>query len=168
MLSLLRHSGHDDPAARPQDPFALRQYTWNLRCVKEFECEAHEDSIEGIRGVRQVLGVAAIESDAIRQVLPLQKLPRLRQARELLSKGGRWDKLRRRLGEIVRPPELIADCLRRAGGACRAEDLGMDRRRLLDAFGHASQARARVTILDLAALMGIMPSAAREIIDQWA
>ena len=97
-----------------------------------------------------------------------QKLPRLRQVAEKLSAGGVWDDLRSKLAAITRPPQAMADCLRAAGGAFRAEHLGCDRKRLLDAFVHAHQARARFTILDLAGLMGLMPQAARDIIEQWA
>ncbi len=97
-----------------------------------------------------------------------KKLPRLKQVADVLSRGGAWDNLRAKLTRTVRPPEMIAECLRAAGGARTAADLGCDRPRLLNAFGHASQARARFTVLDLAAVMGILPAAAAEIIGQWA
>jgi glycerol-1-phosphate dehydrogenase [NAD(P)+] len=97
-----------------------------------------------------------------------QKLPRLRQLKGLLSAGGAWDDLRRRLSPMLRPPEVISKCLSAAGAACRAEHIGCDRRRLLDAFLHAHQIRDRVTVLDLAWMLGLMPQAAADIVDRWA
>jgi glycerol-1-phosphate dehydrogenase [NAD(P)+] len=97
-----------------------------------------------------------------------QKVPRLRQVKARLSAGGAWDDLRRRLAAVLRPPETIASVLRAARAAWRAEDIGCDRRRLLIAFSHAHQARARLTVLDLAILLGILPDASADILDRWA
>jgi glycerol-1-phosphate dehydrogenase [NAD(P)+] len=97
-----------------------------------------------------------------------QKVPRLRAVRAYLSAGGAWDNLRRKLSAMLRPPEVISNCLSAAGAAWRAEHVGCDRQRLQNAFLHAHQARARFTVLDLARLLGLMPQAAREILDRWA
>jgi hypothetical protein len=62
----------------------------------------------------------------------------------------------------------VSDCLRAAGAAWRAQDIRCDRRRLLIAFSHAHQARARFTVLDLALLLGLLPDVSGEILDRWA
>jgi len=97
-----------------------------------------------------------------------QKLDRLAQAREKLSRPGAWDRLREALSPRVRPPQTVRECLRRAGGAFRAEQLGCGRDRLLAALLHAHEIRSRFTVLDLARLVGVMPAAADEIVQQWA
>ncbi|MCJ7542998.1 MAG: iron-containing alcohol dehydrogenase [Phycisphaerae bacterium] len=97
-----------------------------------------------------------------------QKVLRLHQVKAVLSGREAWDELRRRLAPVVRPPETISACLRAAGAAWRAGDIGCDRQRVLVAFSHAHQARARFTVLDLAYLMGLLPASAAEIIDRWA
>ena len=97
-----------------------------------------------------------------------EKLPRLEQAKAALSRPGAWGQLRRKLKPMLRPPEVIRDCLSRAGAAFRAEDIGCGRPRLLEAFLHAHEIRSRFTILDLARLLGLMPDAAAEITEQWA
>ena len=97
-----------------------------------------------------------------------EKVPRLRGAAESIGQGETWDRLREKLSAMVRPPEKTRDCLARAGAAHRAEHIKCSRERLLDAVRHAHEIRARFTILDLARLVGIMPDAAREIVESWA
>jgi len=97
-----------------------------------------------------------------------RKLPRLRAVEALLARGQRWDELRRELSGMVRSPQRIHDCLLGAGAACRAADIGIDRDRLRRAFQHAVEIRSRFTVLDLAWLMGLMPDAAGQIVEQWA
>ena len=69
---------------------------------------------------------------------------------------------------MLHPPERIHACLAAAGAACRAEDIGCSRDRLLAALTHGHEIRNRVTILDLALLAGIMPAAGAEIVEMWA
>lgn len=97
-----------------------------------------------------------------------KKLPRLREASRLPAQGLAWDRLREELAGMARPPETVRDCLREAGAAWRAEDLGCDRPRLRAALLHAHEIRSRCTILDLARLLGIMPAAAEELVERWA
>ena len=96
------------------------------------------------------------------------KADRLRLAQDRLRRGGQWDRLRGELAPMLRPPEAISRCLRRAGGACAAGDIGCDRERLLAAVLHAHEMRSRFTLLDLANLLGIMPGAGEEIVRTWA
>lgn len=97
-----------------------------------------------------------------------QKRERLHEAREALAKGDRWDRLREKLAAMTRPPEKLHACLSAAGAAVKVEDIGTDLERLVTVFEHGHEIRSRYTILDLAQLVGLMPSAAREIAEQWA
>ena len=96
------------------------------------------------------------------------KTDRLRTVGARLVEGSTWDDLRSELAPMLRPPETVRDCLRRAGAAASAGDIGCDRERLLEALLHAHEIRSRFTILDLARVVGVMPAAAQEIIEQWA
>ncbi len=98
----------------------------------------------------------------------VEKIPRLHQAVAKLSTGGAWDDIRAELSAMVRTPESIRDCLVRADAAHRAEDIGCSRERLTCALLHGREMRPRFTVLDLAALLGILPAAAAEIVETWA
>jgi glycerol-1-phosphate dehydrogenase [NAD(P)+] len=89
-------------------------------------------------------------------------------AAQVLSRPAAWDDLRRELSTMVRPPEVIRDCLREAGAAYRAEDIGVTKDHLLACLLHANQMRARFTVLDLAYMLGILPEAGGEIVEKWA
>jgi len=97
-----------------------------------------------------------------------QKVERLRKAVEVLSPGDSWDRLREEVKPFLRSPERIRNCLKRAGAAYRAEDLGCSRERLLRAVLHLHEIRSRFTVIDLARLVGILPPAAAEIVEEWA
>jgi len=96
------------------------------------------------------------------------KAPRLEALAQKLSRGQSWDRLRESLQPLLRPPEQIHGCLAAAGAACRADHIGCDRDRLRSAFVHAHEIRSRLTVLDLARVLGVMPQAAEEILDVWA
>jgi glycerol-1-phosphate dehydrogenase [NAD(P)+] len=97
-----------------------------------------------------------------------EKIPRIRQAAAILCKGTAWDNLRQALHSYLRSPEEIRNCLKQAEGAWRVEDIGCSGERLLAALLHAHEFRARFTCLDLAWMTGILPSAAVEIVDNFA
>jgi len=97
-----------------------------------------------------------------------QKVERLRKAVEVLSPGDSWDRLREEVKPFLRSPERTRNCLKRAGAAYRAEDLGCSRERLLRAVLHLHEIRSRFTVIDLARLVGILPPAAAEIVEEWA
>ncbi|MHC4561597.1 MAG: iron-containing alcohol dehydrogenase [Planctomycetota bacterium] len=96
------------------------------------------------------------------------KRPRLERVRTILTAGHAWDDLRADLAAMVRPARDIQTCLKQAGAANCAGDIGISRERLTDGFAHAAQMRSRFTALDVAGLLGIMPAAAGEIVGQWA
>lgn len=95
------------------------------------------------------------------------KVARLRSAAETLRRSGRWDDMRRTLSPMVRSPGKLRDCLSHAGAAHKAEHVKTTRQRILKALLHAHEIRPRVTILDLAMLVGVMPGAAAEIVAEW-
>jgi glycerol-1-phosphate dehydrogenase [NAD(P)+] len=97
-----------------------------------------------------------------------RKKEKLERARETLSKGGAWDQLRAKLASRIRPPETIHKCLSLANAATRAEHIRCSKAHLADAFRHAYIIRPRFTILDLAALIGLMPAVAGELVESWA
>jgi glycerol-1-phosphate dehydrogenase [NAD(P)+] len=93
------------------------------------------------------------------------KAERIRSASESLARGNAWDDLRSRIQPMVRAPETTKRCLVAAGGAYRPEHIGCSAERILAALEHCHEIRSRFTILDLARMAGIMPAAAREIVD---
>jgi glycerol-1-phosphate dehydrogenase [NAD(P)+] len=97
-----------------------------------------------------------------------QKVERLQKAVEILSQGDSWDRLRAEVQPFLQSPERIRNCLKRADAAHRAEDIGCTRERLLRAVLHAHEIRSRFTVLDLARLVGLLPQAAEEIVEEWA
>ena len=94
-----------------------------------------------------------------------QKVERLQKAVEILSQGDSWDRLRAEVQPFLQSPERIRNCLKRAGAAHRAEDIGCTRERLLRAVLHAHEIRSRFTVLDLARLVGLLPQAVEEIVE---
>jgi len=96
------------------------------------------------------------------------KVERLQKAVEILSQGDSWDRLREGVKPFLRSPDQIRNCLKRAGAAFRAEDIGCSRERLLCAVRHAHEIRSRFTVIDLARLVGVLPQAAAEIVEEWS
>jgi glycerol-1-phosphate dehydrogenase [NAD(P)+] len=94
-----------------------------------------------------------------------QKVERLQKAVEVLTQGDAWDRLRSEVEPFLRSPQRIRDCLKRAGAAYRAEDIGCTSERLLHALLHAHEIRSRFTVIDLARLVGLFPDAAAEIVE---
>jgi glycerol-1-phosphate dehydrogenase [NAD(P)+] len=96
------------------------------------------------------------------------KIERLKLARKKLLAGNNWDNFRAELKPLLRTPDKIQSCLKNADAAWRAEHIKCDRNRLLTVFKHSHEIRSRFTILDLARLVGVLPGAEEEIIDNWA
>ena len=67
----------------------------------------------------------------------------------------------------ARLPREIKQCLVDAGGAHTFADIECSHQRFLDAILHMHEIRSRPTVIDLAWMLGILPDAAEEIIDQW-
>lgn len=94
-----------------------------------------------------------------------------RQSHELVRRkiatASTWDELRTRLAGTVKSPGVIRDWLQRAGGAVSIDDIGCSRERIRDAILHMHEIRKRFSIVDLAWIVGILPDAADDLIDQW-
>ncbi len=95
------------------------------------------------------------------------KKPSLDAVRERLTSGNAWDQLRARLAPLPRRPETIRDWLQRAGGATSAGDIGCSREQLREAALHMHEIRKRFTVVDLAWMLGVLPDAIDEIVEQW-
>jgi glycerol-1-phosphate dehydrogenase [NAD(P)+] len=97
-----------------------------------------------------------------------EKRGRLATAADLIQKPQTWDRVRTELATILRPAARIRDCLREAGAAHRAEEIGCSPERLARALQRASQMRSRFTVLDLAMMLDILPGRAGEFVQTWA
>jgi len=91
----------------------------------------------------------------------------LETMREKLTYGQTWQNFLAACRRKVRPPDQIKSCLQAAGAAHIFADIGCSRERLLAAALHMHEIRKRPTVIDLAWAMGILPTAAEEIIDDW-
>jgi len=96
-----------------------------------------------------------------------QKQPMLHILREKLADGQAWQAFLDAGRDQVRSPDQIKNCLRTAGAAHTFEGIGCSRGRLRDAILHMHEIRKRPTVVDLAWILGILPAAADDIIDQW-
>ncbi len=96
-----------------------------------------------------------------------QKQPAIEIIEEKLSDRRIWRALTCAWREQVRPPQRIKDCLATAGAAHTFTDIGCTRDRLLSAVSHMHEIRKRPTVVDLAWVLGVLPTAATEIIDRW-
>jgi len=87
--------------------------------------------------------------------------------RQRIADAPLWDELRTRLAGTVKSPGVVRDWLQRAGGAVSTRDIGCSREQIRDAILHMHEIRERFTIVDLAWVVGILPDAADDLIDQW-
>lgn len=96
------------------------------------------------------------------------KETRVRDAVGRLRSSLAWDDLRSELRRFLLPASRIHDCLQRAGAARRAEDIGVSRQLLTNVLLRAHQIRTRFTGFDLARIVGVLPGAAAEVVEEWA
>ena len=96
-----------------------------------------------------------------------QKKPMLQTMRDKLIDGKTWPAFLDACRNQVRSPGQIKSCLKAAGAAHTFSDIKCSRQRLVAAVLHMHEIRKRPTIIDLAWILGILPGAAEEIIDQW-
>ncbi len=114
---------------------------------------------EAFWGVPAVVAAVAKQYEAKRQ--PLEVI------RQRIASGQSWDQLRMELAATVKSPKTIRDWLKRAGGAVSVRDIGCSREQIKAAILHMHEIRKRPTIVDLAWLVGILPDAVDDLIDQW-
>jgi glycerol-1-phosphate dehydrogenase [NAD(P)+] len=96
-----------------------------------------------------------------------QKKPVLKILCEKLNDGESWQDFLAAARAQVRSPSQIKNCLRTAGAAHTFADIGCSRERLRAAILHMHEIRKRPTVIDLAWILGVLPGAADDIIDQW-
>ena len=96
-----------------------------------------------------------------------QKTPMLRILSEKLTHLENWKSFLAAGRNLVHSPEQIKNCLKTAGAAHTFKDIGCSHERLRDAILHMHEIRKRPTVIDLAWILGILPGAAEDIIDQW-
>jgi hypothetical protein len=70
------------------------------------------------------------------------------------------------------PAMKLKNCLSQAGAAHRIGDIDhfgapLTRNKLLEVVCNANQMRERFTILDLAMLLGVIPAALNDHVDEW-
>ena len=101
-----------------------------------------------------------------------KKIPKLEHAVNFLSQPENWDKLRTAIQPNLIPAAKLKNCLMKAEGAHRFEDIrdndiALVKDKFLSVVSNANQMRERFTILDLAVLLGIIPGEIEQLIDEW-
>ena len=88
--------------------------------------------------------------------------PALRSRLELLL--DRWDEIWAELGPGLRSAGELRERLRQAGAPTTAQEIGRTEDDVISALRHGRYLRARYTVLDLAAELGLLDEAAQEIV----
>ena len=101
-----------------------------------------------------------------------KKIPKLQLAAAKLSKPENWNALRSILKHNLIPAAKLKNCLKAAGAAHRIRDIRYNNQAIetdffLSVLKNAHQMRERFTILDLAALLGIMPAQLDQLVSEW-
>ena len=97
----------------------------------------------------------------------LNKLKNLPEIKDRLTAPDAWDHIRKKLLVKAKSPVLIAECLRKAGAARYLKDIGCSRERARQAVLHLHEIRSRFTVVDLAWMVGVLPDATDDMIDEW-
>jgi len=96
-----------------------------------------------------------------------QKKPLLQSMLGKLNDESVWNKFIEKSRPLVRPAGQIKDCLKTAGAAYTFADIKCSRERIRKVILHMHEIRKRPTVVDMAWLLGILPNAVDEIIDNW-
>ncbi len=96
-----------------------------------------------------------------------QKKPVLQSMAGKLNNERVWNEFTDKCQTLVRPAGQIKQCLKTAGAAHTFGDVKCSREHIRGAMLHMHEIRKRPTIVDMAWLVGILPDAIDEIIDQW-
>ena len=101
-----------------------------------------------------------------------KKLPRFKQVEEYLSQTENWRSLQELIKPDLVPAAKLKNCLVQAGGAHRFRDIrdndqALEKDKFLSVVKHANQMRERFTILDLAAMLGIIPEEIDQLVEEW-
>jgi len=95
------------------------------------------------------------------------KLKNLPEIKVRLTAPDAWNHIRRKLLVKAKSPAFIAECLRKADAARYLKDIDCSRERARQAVLHLHEIRSRFTVVDLAWMVGILPDAADDMIDEW-
>jgi glycerol-1-phosphate dehydrogenase [NAD(P)+] len=95
------------------------------------------------------------------------KLKNLPEIKDRLTAPDAWDHIRSKLFVKAKSPVLIAECLRKAGAALYLKDIDCSRERARQTVLHLHEIRSRFTVVDLAWMVGVLPDAADDMIDEW-
>jgi len=114
---------------------------------------------------RMFWGSSRLADAVAEQYLAKKRAYRIMQER--LMQPGLWDRLREQLHGEVRSAGQTKELLRRAGAANTIGDIGCSRQQIREAAMHMHEIRARCTVVDLAWMLGILPEAVDDIIEQW-
>lgn len=118
------------------------------------EIQRHYPSWEEEQGrIRQHYGTAV---EAVLEQFRRKYQPWDLKACELQKVRERWDDLRAALRPILSSPASIESALRAAGAYTAAAELGLSAEQMREALLHARYLRARYTVLDLAAEVGVL------------
>jgi glycerol-1-phosphate dehydrogenase [NAD(P)+] len=100
------------------------------------------------------------------------KRPRLQTMRSEISRPAVWRQLKDILSKATKSPQQIKSWLNQAGAATSIRELRplgarWSPERVRAAAMHMHEIRSRCTVVDLAWVLGILPGAAAEIINEW-
>ncbi len=96
------------------------------------------------------------------------KLAKTKDLAKILNQPGKWSSIRDEVKKILRPPQVIKDCLSQAGAAHKIQDIcDYDVEMFTKTWIKSHEMRSRFTILDLAFMAGVMPGQAGEIVRKW-
>jgi len=95
------------------------------------------------------------------------KLKDMSKIKDRLIAPDTWDQIRRKLFVKAKSPALIGECLQKARAARFLKDIDCSRERARQAVLHLHEIRSRFTIVDLAWMMGVLPDAADDMVDEW-
>jgi len=95
------------------------------------------------------------------------KQNKLQHMRDVLGNETEWRHLRDTVCTKAVAADRVAKCLKTAGAARYVEDIGCTAERVKMSLLHMHEIRTRPTVVDLAWMLGILPGAVDEIVDEW-
>ena len=125
-------------------------------------CAAWPDEEAWAERATALLGEGELATNAIKELRAKHSTPaQLRSQLQMLRNN--WPKLRERLRAQLLPLGELKEMLRQAGAPTEPEQIGINRARLRDSFWQAYCIRRRFTVLDVAARIGLLDDAVKEI-----
>jgi glycerol-1-phosphate dehydrogenase [NAD(P)+] len=97
----------------------------------------------------------------------LAKRPQLLIMRDRIAQQSIWQQAKESLRATVKSPKEIKNLLLRAGAASSIAEIGRSQDQVRVAAMHMHEIRKRCTVVDLAWVLGVLPGAVDEIINEW-